>query len=118
LQAWVPSNQRRHIHSVRYIKQYNHGITRSNLRFLDDSGLPYLEMRFETLLLQPENALVRLNEFFDVNLSTLDLKSVYNAPLHRKSRSWKDMLVAALIYAKNYRERDECPRDEQVSRAA
>jgi len=48
----------------------------------------------------------------------LDLKSVYNAPLHRKSRSLKDTLVAALIYAKNYRERDARPRNDQVSRAA
>src|SRR4029453_15874255 len=81
---------------LRENKQNNPGIPRSNLRFLEDSGLPYLEMRFETLLVQPENALVRLNEFFDVNLSMLDLKSVYNASLHRKSRSWKDMLLAAL----------------------
>jgi len=72
----------------------------------------------EFLALQPQNALDRLNEFFDVNLSMLDLKSVYNAPLHRKSRSLKDTLVAALIYAKNYRERDARPRNDQVSRAA
>jgi hypothetical protein len=117
LQAWVSSNQRRHIQSVRYTKQYNHGITRSNLRFLEDFGLPCLEMSFETLLLQPESALVRLNEFFGVNLSIIDLRSVYKAPLHRKSRSWKDVLVAAMIYAKNYGERDARPRNDQVSRA-
>jgi hypothetical protein len=116
LQAWVSSNQRRHIQSMRFTQEYNHGITRSNIRFLEDHGLPRLEMSFETLLLQPETALVRLNEFFDVNLSMADLRSVHKAPLHRKSRGWKDVIVAALIYAKNYRERDGRPRRAQISR--
>ena len=116
-QAWISSNQRRHIQSIRFTKEYNHSITRSNLRFLEDFGLPRLEMSFEDLLLQPDNALVCLNEFFDVNLSMDDLISVYNAPLHRKSRGWKDVLVAALICAKNYGERDGRARNQQVSRA-
>ena len=116
LQAWVSSNQRRHIQSLRFTQNYNHGITHSNLRFLEDCGLPHLEMSFETLLLQPENALIRLNTFFDVDLSMDDLCSVCNVPLCRKSRSWKDVLIAALIYAKNYGERDGRPRNRQQSR--
>lgn len=117
LQAWITSNQRRHIQSIRFTREYNHGITRSNIRFLEGLGLTYLEMSFENLLLQPESAVVRLSEFFEVNLTMADLTSVCKVPLYRKNRGWKDMLMATLIYAKNYGERDGRPRRHQVSRA-
>jgi len=106
LQAWISTNQRRHIESLGFTKQYNHDITRSNVRFLDDLRLPYLAMSFEDLLLQPEKTLACLNEFLELRLTMVDLRAVCKAPLHRKSRGWKDLLLAALIYAKNYRERD------------
>lgn len=117
LQAWISSNQRRHIQSMRFTRQYNHSITRSNLRFLEDLRLPYLKMSFEDLILWPEKALVRLIEFFHLELSMRDLRGVCSIPLRRKSRAWKDFLLAALIYAKNYGERDGRARIGQHSRA-
>ena len=69
VQAWISSNQRRHIQSMRFTRQYNHGITRSNVRFLQEMRLPHLELSFEDLLLQPEGTIARLNEFFGLRLS-------------------------------------------------
>ncbi len=106
LQEWASANQRRHVQSVRFTKQYNHGITRSNVRFLEDRRLPFLQLSFEDLLLEPEKTLGRINEFFALKLSMGDLHRVCRVPLYRKNRSWKDFVLAGLIYAKNFRERD------------
>ena len=106
LQAWISSNQRRHIQSMRFTRQYNHGVTRSNGRFLDDLRLSYLAMSFEDLTLRPETSLDRLSEFFEVGLSMSDLRAVSSMPLGRKSRDWTHLLMATLIYVKNYGERD------------
>ena len=41
-----------------------------------------------------------------MNLTLEQLHTVCRLPLYRKSRNWKDFVVAALIYLKNFRERD------------
>lgn len=106
LQAWSSANNRRHVQSMRFTRQYNHGITGANLRFLEERSLPYALTSFEDLLLAPESTLARLNASFQLNLSMSDLQSVCREPLYRKSRGWRDHVRAALIYAKNYGERD------------
>ncbi len=106
LQAWSSANNRRHVQSMRFTRQYNHGITSANVHFLQLMRLPYLRTSFEELLLKPEDTLARLNARFDINLSMGDLKRACREPLYRSSRGWQDHLRAALIYAKNYRERD------------
>jgi hypothetical protein len=105
-QAWISANLRRHVQSGAFTRQYNGGITRSNLRFLQERGLPHLQLSFEDLLLAPEATLDKLNSAFDLGLSFEQLKAVCKLPLHRKSRDWKDFVVALLIYVKNYGERD------------
>jgi hypothetical protein len=106
LQAWISSNERRHIQSMRFTRRYNHGITESNRRFLADRHLSCITLSFEDLMLQPESALARMNEFFGIGLTLGDLCSVCNMPLGRKSRDWKALLHATAIYLKNYAERD------------
>jgi hypothetical protein len=105
-QAWISANTRRHVQSLQFTRSYNGGITRSNLRFLEEHGLPCLQSSFEDLLLAPERTLDRLNEFFGINLTIAHLRAVCHEPLGRKSRDWKDFVVASLIYFKNIRERD------------
>ncbi len=105
MQAWISSNIRRHIQSMRFTKEYNHGITASNLRYVRDRGLPYLQFAFEDLLLQPEATIESINEFLGLSLSMSDLESVYKYPLGEKSRGAKDFFLALLIYLKNYTER-------------
>jgi hypothetical protein len=105
-QAWISANTRRHIQSMAFTRQYNHGITGANLAFLRDARLPYLKMSFEDLLLAPHPTLQRLNGFLGLELTLADLQAVCREPLHRKSRGLKDLLLAGLIYAKNFHERD------------
>ena len=105
-QAWISANLRRHVQSFAFTRSYNGGITQSNLRFLQERGLPHLHLSFEDLLLRPEDTLARLNGFFHLGLSLAQLHAVCRLPLHRKSRNWKDFLIASLIYAKNFSERD------------
>jgi hypothetical protein len=118
LQGWITANQRRNVQSMRFTQQYNHGITRSNVRFLEDRHLPFLQLSFEDLLLEPEKTIGRINEFFGLELSLSDLHRVCRAPLYRKSRGWKDFVLAALIYAKNFRERDGRARRSRTSSAS
>ncbi|CAN5731138.1 hypothetical protein BH11PSE8_BH11PSE8_06370 [soil metagenome] len=114
LQAWISANTRRHVQSMRFTKDYNHGITESNVRFLQDRGLPFLQTSFEDLLMTPEATLGRLNRFFGTELSLPHLQSVCKEPLYRKSRGWRDLALASLIYAKNFGERDG--RERSASR--
>jgi hypothetical protein len=106
LQAWISCNERRHIQSMWFTRYYNHGITRSNQQFLDDHRLPSLALSFDDLMLEPESTLERMNAFFGTALSMGDLHSVCNIPLGSKSKDWKALLHAMLIYVKNYSERD------------
>lgn len=105
-QAWISANTRRHVQSPRFTREYNSGITDSNIRFLNERGLPFVQTSFEDLLLAPEKTLATLNAFFAVDLSLDDLRRVCREPLYQKSRDWKDWMTASLIYVKNYRERD------------
>lgn len=105
-QAWVSANQRRHIQSHAFTRQYNGGITACNLQFLRDRRLPYLQLSFEDLLLQPEGALQRMNALFGTDLTMRTLRSVCKIPLYRRSRRWSDYVHASLIYLKNFGERD------------
>lgn len=106
LQAWVSANQRRHIQSHRFTREYNGGITESNLQFLEERQLPYLKLSFEDLLLQPEATLERMNRAYGLALTMQTLQAVCHIPLYRKSRRWTDVAHASLIYLKNYAERD------------
>lgn len=113
LQAWTSANTRRHVQSMQFTRRYNHGITRSNVQFLEEMHLPFQRTSFEDLLLAPEDTLARLNGCFGLDLSMHDLQSVCREPLYRRSRDWRDHLKAALIYAKNYGERDGRGRNHQ-----
>jgi hypothetical protein len=106
VQAWISSNTRRHVQSFRFTRQYNNGITSSNTRFLEEMHLPFMRASFEDLLLEPQETIARLNDFFALELALDDLRSVYREPLYQKSRNWKDLVLAAAIYAKNYGHRD------------
>jgi len=117
LQAWISANNRRHVQSMRFTREYKHGITSGNVEFLERHGLPYLQASFEDLLLEPEKTLARMNEFYGLELTMDDLRTVYHEPLYRKSRGFKDLVTATLIYLKNYHERDGRGPRRQMSSA-
>ena len=105
-QAWISANTRRHVQSFGFTRQYNGGITQSNLRFLQERNLPFVQLSFEDLLLAPDATLGKLNAGFGTTLTLAQLRAVCREPLHQKSRGWKDFTLAALIYLKNFAERD------------
>lgn len=105
-QAWITSNLRRHVQSPGFTRAYNDGITQANLDFLRERRLPFLQSSFEELLLRPERTLAALNDFLGVELTMDHLRQVCREPLYRKSRGWADFALAALVYLKNFRERD------------
>lgn len=105
-QAWISANLRRHVQSMAFTRAYNHGITASNIAYLEERALPYVRLSFEDLLLTPERTLETLNDFLGLQLGMDHLKSVFREPLYRKSRNFKDAVVASLIYWKNFGERD------------
>jgi len=105
-QAWATSNIRRHIQSMAYTQAYNHGVTRSNVAFLEQHALPYIKLSFEDLLLTPAPTLERLNEFLGLGISMSDMVKVSRGKLYRKSRGFSDYVIASLIYWKNYSARD------------
>ncbi len=105
-QAWISSNIRRHIQSMKFTKDYNHGITSSLRKFLEEHQQQYLEFEFEDLLLRPEYTIKELNNFLDGELTMDDVKAIYKYPLYKKSKTFKDKLKALAIYLKNYNKRD------------
>jgi hypothetical protein len=106
VQAWITANLRRHVQSMTFTRAYNGGITQSNIRFLEERGLPYLPMSFEDLLLAPEPSLERINQHCGSRLGISDLQAVCRLPLGRRSRGLPDFVKAAAIYVKNHHERD------------
>lgn len=106
MQAWISANMRRHVQSPKFTRDYKNGITASNVRFLKEVDRPALELSFEDLLLTPERSLERMNAAFGIQLTMADLEAVCKEPLYRKSRGFKDLVLATLIYLKNYGERD------------
>ncbi len=101
-QAWITSNLRRHIQSHAFTQAYNAAITSSIKKFLNDNYQQFIEFKFEDLQLKPKESVSALNVFLNLNLTMDDLESVYKFPLYKKTRSFKDKLVAWLIYFKNY----------------
>ena len=118
MQAWITANTRRHVQSLRFTRDYNSGITQCNLRFLQSRGLPCVQSSFEELLLEPEKTLAKLNSLFGGELSMDQLRKVCREPLGRKSRGLKDLILASLIYAKNFHERDGRGRGARRAKAA
>jgi len=105
LQSWISYNLRRQVQSFGYAQRYCRQIETAIKQFLDERGLERHEILFDDLIVRPEATLERLNAFLGTQLTPADLQAVYNQPLHRAPRSTLDLVKAALIYARNYGER-------------
>jgi hypothetical protein len=105
MQSWISYNLRRQVQSYGYAQRYCRQIETAIQRFLDERGLKRHEILFDDLIVKPEETLERLNAFLGTGLTAEDLQAVYNQPLRRAPRSSLDFLKAALIYARNYGER-------------
>lgn len=104
-QAWVSHLLRRQIETPRYCRDYLDGVRASFLEFIAENRLPYLEMVYEELLLEPEPALERLGNFLGTRFSLADLERIHRGPLYRRRHGMADYICAMLVYLKNYAER-------------
>jgi len=102
-QRWISENLRRNIQSYSYCKQYNVQIKEIIDSFISQHGLKANLLVFDMLIKNPELTLCNINEFVGSSLSMDDLLSIYNKPLYNKTRSYHDLLLAILIYLKNYK---------------
>ena len=105
LQSWISYNLRRQVQSYGYAQRYCTQIEASIERFLEDRRLARHEVLFDDLIVRPEATLEGLNAFLGTRLTAEDLQAVYNQPLRRAPRSTLDLVKAAMIYARNYGER-------------
>ena len=105
VQAWISQQLRRQICTYGYFRRYDDGLRESLVSFLDENRIPYLLLRYDDLILRPEDELAKLNRHLDANLTVDDLKAIYTGKLYKKSRSYWDLAKAVAIYLKNYSER-------------
>jgi len=104
-QTWISTTLRRQIQEYSYLRRYMDGITGSIVEYLHEYEIPYLALEYEQLILQPDGAIKRLNDFLGTGLSITDLQQVYTKPLYHNPRSFLDYPKAMMVYLKNYRQR-------------
>ena len=105
LQCWVSATLRRRIKSYKFSKLYEQSVQETSIKFLEENGLQYLHVRYERLILNPDETISELNEHLGTKLTVDDLKSIYSKPLYKLPRNSWDFMKAVLIYLKNYSER-------------
>ena len=105
LQSWTSILLRRQVWTYGYLKHYENSIRATITHWLEENRVPYLHLRYEDLILQPEETIRSLNGYLDTSLTLQDVRAIYNQPLYKKPRSNWDFLKAVAIYVKNYPER-------------
>ena len=104
--AWVSCTLRRHIQTLRHLKQYELSIERAIRSFLNTYGLPFLHLKYEEMIRNPERTLEQLNSHLGSDLTVRDLAGVYKGKLFKSPRgSALDYAKTFMIYVKNYSER-------------
>ena len=72
---------------------------------LETNNMDYIEMVYEDLIVQPQACIDKLNAFLGSHLEVSDLEAVFRGQLGRRQLGGKDLVKAALIFLKNYRQR-------------
>jgi len=104
-QRWMSELLRKNIQSFNYCRDYNFQIETIIKQLRDNHELPCCEILFDDLVERPEQTLVTINDFLGCSLDMNDLLAVYNKPLYKKPHGKKSLMLAVLIYLKNYRTR-------------
>jgi len=104
-QRWVSELLRKNVQTLGYCRQYNAQIKGLIKSFILKHKIKNGAVLFDDLILKPEQTLLDLNNSLGIDLKVEDLHGVYNKPLYKKTRGKKSLLIAVLIYLKNYRSR-------------
>jgi hypothetical protein len=116
-QLWFSAILRRKIISYRDSRAYERHIRRSALDFLQSHDASYLEVRYEDLIVRPDQTIAKLNSFLESTLSVEDLRLVYHKPLYKSpGNSVLDCVKAVLIYLKNYSQRIDILTSQRASK--
>jgi hypothetical protein len=102
LQSWVSCTLHRQVQTFGFMRRYNGSIIQSLEKFFAESGAPRLHVVYEDLLQQPERELDRLSEYLGTPVTMEHLRSTYVGKLYRKNHGARDLLLAVLVYLKNY----------------
>lgn len=71
---------------------------RSCLQFVKEARIPYHELTFEQLILEPEKSLVGLSEFLGKEISMEEFRAIYRGTLYKKRWSGFDYMKARLKF--------------------
>jgi hypothetical protein len=85
--------------------------------FLERNGLGYLQIRFEDLICQPDQAIESLVGFLGVDLRRRDLEAVYCGNLQRRRWSRSDYIAARLRFLVKFALRDVHHPTKNTSRS-
>lgn len=108
MQAWVAGTLRRRIRSFHSLETYENAILDSILDFVRAGNLPYLRVKYEDIVGNPDVAITELNGFLGTHLTVDSLKAIYRGELYKVPKSsLKDYVKACLIYLKNYSQRED-----------
>ena len=102
LQAWISQQLRRQICTYDYFRRFENSLRRSLVEFLEEHRTSYLVLRYEDLILNPQDALAKLNPHIDASLTVDDLRAIYTGRLYQMPRSHWDLAKAVAVYLKNY----------------
>ncbi|MBI5331507.1 MAG: hypothetical protein HZB71_12965 [Betaproteobacteria bacterium] len=105
LQSWISTTLRRQIQTMDYAARYDDGIHETILEFLQERGLPYYDILYEDLLMQPERVLQGISDISGAPVNMDVFRAVFRGRLHQKQHGLKSFLHASAIYLKNYGER-------------
>ena len=105
MQSWISSLRRRSIECFAYHRAYNETVRQSIVEFFESSGVSYLPLVYEDLIVNPEDSIGRLNRFCGTNIDMDDVRAVFSGRLYVRQHGAKSLAKALAIYLKNYRDR-------------
>jgi len=101
-QRWISELLRKNVQTFAYCRQYNAQIEAVIKLFVEKHDLECCNLLFDDLIEKPRDTLEVINKSLGLTLALDDLKNVYNKPLNKKAHGINSLLIAVLIYLKNY----------------
>jgi hypothetical protein len=98
-QEFAAMIRRRTIVSERQIREVNAEYKKSLCVYLDEAGKSCLFSTFEEMMLQPNEYLMKLNDFLGIDLTLSDLRSIYRGKFGKKKYTLLDIMKSHFIYA-------------------
>jgi len=104
-QRWISELLRKNVQTFRYCKQYNTQVEVLINQLISKHNLTCYNIMYDDLIMYPEETLLKINKVLGSALTVNDLELVYNKELYKKPRGISSLLLALLIYLKNYKDR-------------